>query len=155
MEFSDRFMCSVIDREMSIIDVLSRLGVINRQGYSVNRSCFCCFHDNHDTPAAKLYSDECGITMYCFSEQKSYRSSDAFKQFSSIPIHVVFNKVWQSLSQEEKNYYMDRMNADSNKLTDEWRQTISKLADFRKRRITYNDVLDIILEEIDKEVNNA
>ena len=29
--------------------------------------CFCPFHDNHNTPAAKIYKDDAGDSLYCFS----------------------------------------------------------------------------------------
>ena len=40
---------------------------------------YCIFHDNSDTPAARVYHNDNGDSLYCYSENKSYKPSHAFR----------------------------------------------------------------------------
>ena len=145
MTSQERFERKVIDREISLIDVLERAGVIPKGSYVVGRSCYCCFHDNENTPAAKLYSDESGITLFCFAEQKSYRSSDAFLRFTKFPISLIFNKVWSKLSKEEQDFYTNSI--DGYEAVDTaWINNLKQLQPFKAGKMSYFDVLDKLLE---------
>jgi len=137
-----RFMKAVIDREVPMDKLLQR--VLGRPFY-VGSSCFCPFHDNTNTPAAKLYDDERGITLFCFTEQKSYRSSDVFTHFTNFSIQQVFNKIWNRLSDQEKTDYMDRMDSGEIVMSDVVKRFLDSLTPFKQGLMTYDDVLESIL----------
>ena len=40
---------------------------------------YCIFHDNSDTPAARVYHNDNGDSLYCYSENRSYKPSHAFR----------------------------------------------------------------------------
>lgn len=40
----------------------------------------CIFHDNTNTPSAKVYHNDNGDSLYCYSEQRSYKPSSAFRK---------------------------------------------------------------------------
>lgn len=41
---------------------------------------FCPFHDNHNTPSARIYTDDDGVSrIFCYSEQKMYSVYDYIK----------------------------------------------------------------------------
>jgi hypothetical protein len=49
------------------------------EDYKDRGNNFCIFHDNTDTPAARVYHNEDGDALYCYSENKRYRPSHAFR----------------------------------------------------------------------------
>ena len=40
----------------------------------------CIFHDNSNTPSARIYHNDRGDSLYCYSEGKSYKPSQAFRR---------------------------------------------------------------------------
>ena len=41
---------------------------------------YCIFHDNSNTPSARIYHNEDGDALYCYSENKRYKPSQAFRK---------------------------------------------------------------------------
>lgn len=147
-DFSRRFKKSVIDREVSLISVLNQIGLY---GYEVNRTCYCPFHENVHTKSAKIYSDDRGETLYCFAENKMYRSSDAVEQLTSINIDRLFSKVWNNLSDEQKLFYQES-NGSVEVVSSEWKKVFNEISGFKFGRMTYEEVMKRIknmLEEKD------
>ena len=67
----------LINAKIPMPDLLNRLG--NGHQYSYIGNCFCPFHDNTVSPAAKIFHDETGDSLYCFAEMRSYKPYDALK----------------------------------------------------------------------------
>lgn len=45
--------------------------------------CFCPFHDNTHTPAAKLYRDPSGYeVLHCFAEQRNYGTYALLRKYN-------------------------------------------------------------------------
>ena len=72
---------------------------------------FCPFHENFDTPSARLYpkseNQECEH-IYCFSENKLYKPHDCCKDYSKLikyDTNTVFSIIWEHLSDKEKEYF--------------------------------------------------
>lgn len=148
MEFNKWFMKAVINRELSLIDIAERLSVVKKGEYQIGRTCFCCFHENTDTPAAKIYDDDRGVTLFCFNEQKTYRSSDVFERFSNYKIDMIFNKIWSNLSESDKNYYIMNVAGSEDTLTEDWKITLKELDKFKQRKINYEQFLDILIRKV-------
>lgn len=69
---------------------------------------FCPFHDNLETPAARIYpkrdEQECE-QIYCFSENKLYKPHDCCRDYSRLikyNTNTVFSVIWSHLSESEK-----------------------------------------------------
>ena len=65
--------------------------------------CYCPFHENTDTPAAKLFTDEHNHCLYCFAEAKQYRPHHLLtKGIVNFTVQHVFSAIWSMLSEQEK-----------------------------------------------------
>lgn len=98
--------------------------------------CFCPFHENHDTPAAKLYQNEEGESIFCFTENRSYRPHDLLKS-GIVPFtsNHVFSAIWQQLGEEEKSQFEDYV---PQSLTQDYS---SVFKEYRKGELSYFDLL--------------
>ena len=140
----DRFFkTSVINRHGRSNKVFSAL--LKKGGYAEEyRSLlFCPFHDNYNTPACKYYMDDSSESIYCFSEGKSYRLSDYYEKILGLNLDMVFDRIWESLSEEEKATYKDLYGEYS------YQVEVANLADYGKFRIgaiNYSELLDKISE---------
>ncbi len=145
-----RFMKAVINKEYSLIKCLEDLSVVPKGSLFPERTCYCPFHDNTESKAAKIYDDPKGITLFCFAEQKSYRSSDAIEVFAPESFESIFEGIWNALSIDQQAYYLDNFDSDSDVISDEWKETLEKLKGFKQRKLTYADVKSIILKTVEK-----
>ncbi len=95
-----KFQEYVINSKIPFEVILRRAGIsLNYQG-----NLYCPFHDNEVTPAAKLYRNEDGDCIFCFSERRIYRPADAIKRgIIKANMGVIFQRLWSRLSEAEKN----------------------------------------------------
>lgn len=71
-----------------------------------NTSCYCPFHDNTNTKAAKLFTDEHDEHLFCFAENKLYKPHHLLTRgIVPFSLNHVFSAIWQSLSDSEKNIF--------------------------------------------------
>ena len=107
-----------------------------------NGQIFCPFHDNYNTESAKLYRDNDGYKIFCFSEHRIYTSYDIIKDLLNENIYGVYNSIWQSLSNEAKKALEDSFGEVE---TDEITVPCLEAFDaFRAGEIKYKDLCDII-----------
>jgi len=102
--------------------------------------CFCPFHENTKTRAAKFYKEEHNEHIYCFAEAKQYKPHHLLTlgivPFS--PNHV-FSAIWQRLSDDEKNIFSgDLMQHHVGKDFSKYYN------DYKKCKIRYFDLLSIL-----------
>ena len=67
----------IINRFVSMPRLFEELDI----DYSLQTNMYCPFHDNENTPAAKLYHDEVGYRLWCFSEGRMYGAWDIYKVY--------------------------------------------------------------------------
>jgi len=97
-----------INEHLPIEDYLEQLGV----DIAPNGKCFCPFHHNVNTPAAKVYTSEQsgnGGRLYCYSERKSYTPYDVIKKlgYSDTEIHsMVPKEFWYSVQDAKPAHEM-------------------------------------------------
>lgn len=134
----------LVKEKYSLTKSLSKLNPDNQ--YQVGQPCFCPFHENHNSPAASIYDDEKGETLYCFSERKLYSVVDVFKDLMHYDIYDLGNRLWKSMSEEEQqawliahHAYEDAFNKKEDKpVSKALRQSIEL---FKNRKIELNDML--------------
>ena len=107
-EYSLGFKCRVIN-EVIPFYVLMRseyCTLDNDLSYAFPKrsfSCFCPFHDNFNTKAAKLYDGDGGQRIYCFSEARVYRPCDLlFRGIVEISVNALFSSLWSKLDNDVK-----------------------------------------------------
>lgn len=104
--FSKEFMQQVIDRLIPFEDLLQSKYSLIQSGLGVtgSGSCFCPFHENTDTRAAKLYQDDDGERIFCFAENKMYRPHDLIARgLVEIDQTALFTLIWKSLNVADRD----------------------------------------------------
>ena len=72
----NKFVDYIIDRFLPFSIVYKMLDT-----YCPDRgNVMCIFHDNSNTPSARIYHNDRGDSLYCYSEGKSYKPSQAFRR---------------------------------------------------------------------------
>lgn len=102
--------------------------------------CFCPFHENTNTKAAKFYKEEHNEHIFCFAEAKQYKPHHLLtKGIVPFTVQHVFSAIWSNLSDEEKDIF-------SSDLT---YHTVSVdfshyFNDYKKCKLKYFDLLSAI-----------
>ena len=71
-----KFVDYVINRFLPFKIIYRMIGM----DYKDRGNNYCIFHDNSDTPAARVYHNDTGDSLYCYSENKAYKPSHAFRK---------------------------------------------------------------------------
>lgn len=133
-----RFIEYVINVYTNLPKLLRDLNIDIR----VNGQMFCPFHDNYVTEAAKIYKDSGGYCIYCFYEHRIYRSFDVVRDIMKQNVYVVFNTIWNSLTDKMKKDLVESFGElDTNTITV---PCLKELDDFRQGRISYDNLLDFL-----------
>lgn len=90
----------VVNKKYSLPKLLKRLNPDNH--YEYGRPCFCPFHDNTRTPAAVIYNDEDGDNLWCYAENRMYKSTDVLEKFYKQDIYEIGGLLYEGLSDSEK-----------------------------------------------------
>ena len=103
-------------------------------------SCFCPFHDNVNTKAAKLFVEEHSEHLFCFAENKQYRPHHLLTH-NIVPFTVqhVFSAIWSNLSDSEKNIFSDYTRNYSIE-----KDFSSYYRDYKKSKLKYFDLLNVL-----------
>jgi len=110
-------------------------------------SCFCPFHANADTPAAKLYIGEKGDSIHCFAEQRSYRPYDLFKQgLINKDVTTVFLRIWSQLSDQQRDEAMQETNAVPNYTPIGWDELLVSMRLYKEGAISYINICETLLQ---------
>ena len=112
MKFNQKLKNRVIDKYCTFSYLLQYSDYGNYKNlHCYSGTMFCPFHDNFDTPSARLYqkteSQECE-QIYCFSENRLYRPHDCCKDYSNLikyDTNTVFSVIWSHLSETEKKMF--------------------------------------------------
>ena len=59
----------MVDLKVPLAELLNMC--IEGNHYSQFGNVYCPFHDNTDTPAAKIYESSRGDSLYCFAEREA------------------------------------------------------------------------------------
>lgn len=71
-----KFVDYVINRFLPFKIIYRMIGM----DYKDRGNNLCIFHDNSDTPAARVYHNDTGDSLYCYSENRAYKPSHAFRK---------------------------------------------------------------------------
>lgn len=94
----------LVGEKYSLVKTLRRY---NPSGsYTPNRTCYCPFHDNVESPAAAIYDDDNGERLFCFSERKMYSSADALEILMNLDVYEIGLQLWQTMSPIEKTEWL-------------------------------------------------
>lgn len=142
---NERFQEYVVNRMIPFPKMLEQAGY---EGYSYEGKCFCVFHDNENTPSAKLYHDKTGDTLWCFSEQKRYYPSDVLKRklMKGKTVSSIFSRLWPRLSEETQSKLIDDFGAPVDFTPQAWKDNQEELKLFFQGKKSFSEHL-MLLEE--------
>lgn len=134
-EYSTEFMEWVIDRVMPF-HILLHSGACIHSDYRYfpkdEGTCFCPFHDNENTKAAKLYSSQDGQTIYCFAEQRLYKPHHLIsKGIVEVQMEKVFNGIWKQFNENTRASLISSSNV--------WSNSIPPLKDYSRLYESYRN----------------
>ena len=100
---------------------------------------FCPFHDNKNTPSAKMYRDADGWHVWCFSEHRMYGSADVYSLLMAKNLHIVFEDIWKPMSDEQHKYFIESFGKDVEVGGDI--PALPILKNFKKGKMSYVDLV--------------
>lgn len=104
-EHSTRLELNVIDYFCTFEWLLSYVGIEFPRESS---TCFCPFHENTRTKAAKFFKEDHNEHIFCFAENKQYKPHHLLTRgIVDFSVNHVFSAIWSNLSDEEKNIFSD------------------------------------------------
>jgi hypothetical protein len=103
--------------------------------------CFCPFHENVNTKAAKLFVEDHNEHIYCFAEAKQYKPHHLLTT-GIVPFSVshVFSAIWNNLSDNERSIF-NNFTYDV-KLSIDFSQYYNN---YKKCKLDYFDLLNAIM----------
>lgn len=139
-----KFVRHVIDMCLPFHQVYEMLDM----QWSYDYNIYCAFHDNTDTPSARLYKNEDGsTTLWCFSEQRRYKPSDAIvKGLLNYRLESIFYRIWKQLSDNKKESLLNSYNQDFDFISDKWKEALPYLEKFKTGDITLSELRIAILK---------
>jgi hypothetical protein len=103
-------------------------------------TCYCPFHDNTVTKAAKLFIEDHNDHIFCFAESKLYRPHHLLTMnIVNFSVNHVFSAIWSNLSAEEKNIFSHDLR--HNKIEVDF---TSNYNEYKKCKLKYFDLLAIL-----------
>lgn len=127
--------------ELNVIDYFCTfeylLSYVGADFPSESSTCFCPFHDNTKTKAAKFFKEDHNEHIYCFAEGKLYKPHHLLTM-DIVPFSVshVFSAIWQNLSDSEKLIFSDDL-----KHTSVEKDFTPLYNSFKKCKISYFELL--------------
>lgn len=103
-------------------------------------TCFCPFHDNSHTKAAKFFAEEHNEHIFCFAESKQYKPHHLLTT-GIVPFTTnhVFSAIWTNLSEDERSIFSSDIHY--NKLSVDFSQHYN---DYKKCKLDYFDLLLVL-----------
>ena len=112
----------------------------NTRWYNRTCSCYCPFHDNSVSPAAKFFKEEHNEHLFCFAENKQYRPHHLLtNHIVPFTVQHVFSAIWSNLSDSEKSIFSDYTR--NYTLENDFS---SYYKDYKKGKLKYFDLLTVL-----------
>ena len=122
------------------------------EGYDYMGNVYCPFHDNTDTPAAKLYNDDEGDKLFCYGEcRRLFSPSDVIKQgLLKVRINKIFYKVWKKIPSDLHERLKEDYGKPKKYLSDEFEEVVVEMEKFKTGEIDYQEYLSLVLDGLEK-----
>lgn len=135
--YSTKLELNVIDYFMTFEYLLSYVG-IDFPKESTN--CFCPFHENTRTKAAKFFAEEHNEHIFCFAENKLYKPHHLLtKGIVDFSVNHVFSAIWANLSDDEKKIFSEDLRY--HKVGVDFSQHYTN---YKKCKLSYFELLSIL-----------
>ena len=136
-EHSTRLELNVIDYFCTFEWLLSYVGIEFPRESS---TCFCPFHENTRTKAAKFFKEDHNEHIFCFAENKQYKPHHLLTLgIVDFSVNHVFSAIWSNLSDEEKNIFSEDLRY--HQVGIDFSQYYNN---YKKCKLSYVDLLSIL-----------
>ena len=117
--------------------------------YRIDGNSFCQFHHNENTPSARLYDDEYGWRLWCFSEHRMYGAWDIYKRFiPKVDTKALAIKILEKIPEAERKLMLKNAGQEleiGKNLFEE------PLKEFKRHNITYSKLIEQFVVILEKE----
>lgn len=116
------------------------LSYIGEEFPSESSTCFCPFHENTNTKAAKFFKEDHNEHIFCFAENKQYKPHHLLTT-GIVPFTVshVFSAIWQNLSDNERSIFSSDLHYTS--LDVDFTQYYTN---YKKGKLSYFELLSVL-----------
>ena len=136
-----KFIKYVINKYLPIHKLYDML----EKDWSYDRNVYCIFHDNTDTPSARLYKES--NSLYCFSEQRVYRPTDFIeKELINARLESVFYKLWRQLDDATQQDLLANFNTTTDYKSQEFIDALPQLEKFKTNEIDISTLRQLLLK---------
>lgn len=144
-EPSIRLMNHVIDRVVPMWKMVQAAGIEDFPHGEA--TCYCPFHDNTDTKAAKVYREPTGDRLWCYAEHKMYFPHDV-PRLHMIPqtVEQLFKRIWGQLSDEQQQMLISELDEPVDTMPSNWEEIKEGLELYRSGRSSYKEALNLMLQ---------
>lgn len=136
-QLNTKLELSVIDHFCTFEYLLSYVGI---EFPHESATCFCPFHDNTVTKAAKFYKEEHNEHIFCFAEGIQYKPHHLLTK-GIVPFSTshVFSAIWANLSDDEKNIFSEHLKY--NPISVDFSKYYNE---YKKCKLNYNALLSVL-----------
>ena len=129
---------NVIDYFCTFNYLLSYVGI---EFPNTSCTCYCPFHENVHTKAAKFFAEEHDEHIFCFAENKLYKPHHLLTT-GIVPFTVqhVFSAIWNKLSNDERLIFSSDLKY--NRVSVDFSHYYS---DYKKCKLSYFDLLNTLI----------
>lgn len=136
-EHSTKLELKVVDYFCTFEYLLSYVGIEFPRESS---TCFCPFHENTRTKAAKFFKEDHNEHIFCFAENKQYKPHHLLTRgIVDFSVNHVFSAIWSNLSDEEKNIFSEDLRY--HQVGIDFSQYYNN---YKKCKLSYFDLLSIL-----------
>ena len=141
-----KFVKYVVNKCISCYRMMQMLDLTPTYTHNV----YCPFHDNVDTPAARMYKAADGSdSIFCYSEHKVYRSSDFItKGLVNYRLESIFYKTWIQLPPEVQTQLIDNYNGDVSYIPEKFKESLELMSQFKVGKINLTQLNQLILDSL-------
>lgn len=141
VEINNRLEYKVIDHFCTFEYLLSYVG-IDFPNYTT--TCYCPFHDNTNTKAAKHFAEEHNNHIFCFAENKLYKPHHLLTSgIVGFSVNHVFSAIWNNLSDSEKSIFSSEIG--HHNLSIDFSQYYTQ---YKKCKISYAELLNTLRSSV-------
>lgn len=144
--FEEDFMCFVIDRIVPFPVILEKAGL---EDYDYYGNVYCPFHDNTDTPAAKIYKNDEGDRLYCYANRRQFKPSDVIKRnLLKANLAKSFQNIWKQIPPSKQEALQNRYGEPRKYLSEEFEEKLELLEPFRRGEFDIEEYKRKVLEAL-------
>lgn len=129
----------IINKYISMTKLFDELKI----DYRTDSNFYCPFHENYNTPSARLYNDKDGTCLWCYSEGRMYKPFNVYKTFyRQIDTNKLALMILNNLPEQIRDNELQRLDLNEVELED--LPYKDSLLEFKQHKINIKELLNRI-----------